>query len=117
MGEPCALPKRLNMFTVNNVFWEIYYVEPNSKYLMRSDGSYTLGATDNNVKAVFIANNLTQKMFEKVLCHEIVHTFCFSYDIGFDIETEELIADFLATYGRDVFEVADSVLKRFYIAA
>ena len=27
-----------------------------------------------------------------------------------DIDTEEIVADFLATYGREVFEIADRLL-------
>ena len=81
--------------------------------LIRSYNWITLGATDNNLKTVFLNNRLKGRMLEKVLCHEIVHTFCFSYGCTFDIQTEEIIADFLATYGREVFDVADNILQRF----
>lgn len=101
------------MFTVNGIKWNIKLVPSYSFMLKRSDGVFTLGVTDNNFKTIFINNELYGRMFEKVLCHEIVHTFCFSYGCNFDIDTEELIADFLATYGRDVFKVADVVLSRF----
>ena len=101
------------MFYVNGEKWELKFVKPNSRNLMRSDGSITLGMTDNNVKTVFLNDRLHGHMLDKVLCHEIVHTFCFSYGCRFDIDTEELIADFLATYGRDVFSVADGLLHRF----
>ena len=52
-------------------------------------------------------------MLTKVLTHEICHAFCFSYGILLDMDTEEIIADFLATYGRDVIELADDILGRF----
>ena len=100
-------------FVVNGIEWNLNLVEPCNDMLRRSDNSITLGATDNNLKTVFLNNRLKGRMLEKVLCHEIVHTFCFSYGCTFDIQTEEIIADFLATYGREVFDVADNILQRF----
>ena len=101
------------MFVVNGIEWKLSLAEPCNDMLRRSDNSITLGATDNNLKTVFLNNRLKGRMLEKVLCHEIVHTFCFSYGCTFDIQTEEIIADFLATYGREVFDVADNILQRF----
>ena len=101
------------MFVVNGIEWNLNLVEPCNDMLRRSDNSITLGATDNNLKTVFLNNRLKGRMLEKVLCHEIVHTFCFSYGCTFDIQTEEIISDFLATYGREVFDVADNILQRF----
>lgn len=101
------------MFVVNGIDWNLSLVEPYSDMLKRSDNSITLGVTDNNLKTVFLNNRLRGHMLDKVLCHEIVHTFCFSFGCSFDIHTEEIIADFLATYGREVFDVADSILQRF----
>lgn len=65
------------MFTINNIAWNVVFVPPHSEYLKNSLGAYTLGVTDNNLKTVFLNNRLKGGMFEKVLCHEIVHTFCF----------------------------------------
>lgn len=100
-------------FSVNGIKWKIEYVKPNSDLLRRSDGVLVLGVTDNNEKTVYINNRLSGRLLTKVITHEIVHCFCFSYGIIVPIETEELIADFVATYGEDVLEVADEVLGRF----
>lgn len=101
------------MFVVNGIEWNLSLAEPYSDNLKRSDNTLALGVTDNNTKTVYINNRVSDAMFEKILCHEIVHTFCFSYGCTFDIQTEEIIADFLATYGREVFDVADNILQRF----
>ena len=101
------------MFAVNGIEWNLSLVEPYNDMLRRSDNSITLGVTDNNLKTVFLNNRLRGRMLDKVLFHEIVHTFCFSYGCTFDIQTEEIIADFLSTYGREVFDVADNILQRF----
>lgn len=35
----------------------------------------------------------------------------FSYGIFVDIETEELICDFIASNGREIFEIADELFR------
>lgn len=99
-------------FTINGEKWILSFVKPNDVMLMRSDRTITLGVTDNNLKAVFINQNLKGRLLDKVLCHELVHVFSFSYDLHIPIETEEIVADFLATYGRNVFDVADELLRK-----
>lgn len=99
------------MFTVNNIMWDLVFVLPSDSNLMRSNKTYTLGVTDNNLKTVFVNNMLTGKLLDKVICHELTHVFAFSYDLHMPIETEEIVADFLATYGRDVFAVADELIR------
>lgn len=98
-------------FTVNNQEWELRFVNPNSKNLMRSDGSITLGMTDNNMKTVFINNRLNNYMTDKVLCHELTHVYAFSFDYFIDIQTEEIVADFLSLFGRDIIYLLDDIIK------
>lgn len=105
------------MFRVNNIEWNLSLVEPHSPMLRRSDNTITLGVTDNNDRTVYINNRLSYGMFDKVLCHELCHVFSFSYGLHIPIETEEIIADFLSTYGRDVIAVADDILKEVLLAA
>lgn len=99
-------------FTVNGEEWQLSFVKPNSEMLMRSDNTITLGVTDDNYRTVFINNQLKGRLLEKVLCHELVHVFSFAYNLDIPIDTEEIIADFLATYGRGVFDVADDLLRK-----
>ena len=85
--------------------------------LRRSDGTITLGVTDNNDRTVYMNNRLSYDMFDRVICHELCHVFSFAYNLHIQIETEEMIADFLSTYGRDVIAVADDILKEVLLAA
>ena len=98
-------------FTVNNQEWELRFVHPNSKNLMRSDGSITLGMTDCNTKTVYINNRLNNYMTDKVLCHELTHVYAFSFDYFIDIQTEEIVADFLSLFGRDIIYLLDDIIK------
>lgn len=101
------------MINVNNIWWRILFVNPNSEKLMRSDSSYALAVTDSNDRCIYINDLVTGSKFDKVICHELCHVYSFSYSLDMPIQTEELIADFLATYGRDIFAVADDILTRF----
>lgn len=85
--------------------------------LRRSDGTITLGVTDNNDRTVYMNNRLSYDMFDRVICHELCHVFSFAYNLHIPIEIEEMIADFLSTYGRDVIAVADDILKEFLLVA
>lgn len=98
------------IFTVEGETWSLQFVNPKSPHLRRSDGSLTIGVSDNNMKTVFISNNLSDAMTDKVLCHELVHVFSFENDLVIPIETEEIIANFLAEYGRSIIYLADSLL-------
>lgn len=102
-------------FIVNNQEWELRFVKPSSKELMRSDGSITIGMTDNNTKTVYINNRLSDYMTDKCLAHELCHVYAFSFDYYMDIETEEIVADFISLYGRNIIYLLDdliSVLRR-----
>ena len=97
-------------FTVNNQEWNLVFVKPNSRNLMRSDGSITIGMTDNNTKTVYINNKLNEYMKDKVICHELTHVFAFEFDYFMPMETEEIVADFMSLYGRDIVYLLDDLV-------
>lgn len=97
---------------INGIEWTIKYVKANSPVLQRKDGTYTLGVTDGIDNVVYIAYSLSDYMFTRVLTHELVHCVCFSYGILLDIDTEELIADFMANYGFEVISLVEDFLTK-----
>lgn len=104
---------------INGTRWRVNVVNPSHDGLLRSDGTRTLGTCDDALKTIFIASNLSEYMSDKVLCHELVHAFCFEYGYYLDIQTEEIVADFMSLYGRDVINMTDDImnlLKRSKIA-
>ena len=106
-------------FTVNNQEWQLLFVNPSNSNLKRSDGSITIGMTDNNTRTVYINNRLSDYMTNKVLAHEICHVFAFSFDYSMPIEVEETVADFFSLFGRDMIYLLDDltlILKKAYIA-
>ena len=106
-------------FSVNNQEWKLLFVNPSNNNLKRSDGSITIGMTDNNTRTVYINNRLSDYMTNKVLAHEICHVFAFSFDYSMPIEVEEVVADFFSLFGRDMINLLDDltlILKKAYIA-
>lgn len=102
----------MNSFIVNGIEWRLAFVPSASSVLFRSDGSHTVGMTDANTHSVYIDENLQGEFLEKVLCHEICHCFCFSYNIKLDIEQEEYLANWVSMYGRKVIELLDILLSK-----
>lgn len=98
-------------FMVNGTIWTLQFVNPRSKHLMTSTGIYTLGVTDNNVKTVYIADNLSEHMTDKVFCHELTHVHSFEYNYYMPIEVEEIVADFMSLYGRNIVYLADDIMS------
>ena len=107
------------MFEINGIQWKIEWVSAYSTDLMRSNGSYTVGVTDWNKRTVYLAKGLKGAFMRKVLAHELVHCFCFSYSIYIPIEQEEFMADWVSTYGDELIYVLDNLMqtiKKAYIA-
>lgn len=109
-----------NMFEINGITWEIQWVNPNNKNLIRSDGTLTVGMTDWNSRCVYLSNNLKGAFLRRVMAHELCHCFCFSYDLYMPIEKEERLADWISLYGTDLVYLLDDLmnmeLRKAYIA-
>lgn len=99
------------MLSINNKNWNIAFVEPRNSMLMNSDGVYTLGVTDKNTETIYINNRLSDYMRKKVLIHELCHAYAMSYDYEMEIETEEIVADFISLFGDDILQMADKVIR------
>lgn len=100
------------IFDVNGETWGIAFVDPRNSVLMRSDGSFSIAVTDDTTKTISISKGISGDFLRKVISHEICHVYSFAYDLFIPIDIEEQIADFIATYGRDVLQTADEIFKR-----
>lgn len=98
-------------FTINGTNWRVQYKNPLSDELKRSDNVSTLGVTDRNTHTIYLSSALHGYMERKVLIHEVCHAICMSYDIYLPIETEEILCDFVATYGDEIFDIVDIMLE------
>lgn len=81
---------------------------------------YRLATTDPSTCRIYLADSLDGLLLETVLIHEIGHALLVSYNLLYSIhmvvmpekwiEAEEWLCNFIATYGREVFEVASGLL-------
>ena len=94
---------------INGYKWNVVYTH-NREDLSRSDGSVTLGVTDRSVLCIYLYDKLQGHMLRKVLVHELVHAWIFSYDIYLSVEQEEFVCRFIDTYGDDILSKADELL-------
>lgn len=46
------------------------------------------------------------------VCHGITHIYCFEFDYEIDVRTEEIVADFMSLFGRDVIYLADEIMGK-----
>lgn len=100
------------MVNINGEDWSIYFTSPNHPMLLLSNGNYTIGACDNNSKAIYICGGLPSTLTKRVLCHELTHAAMFSYGVELSLEQEELLADLIATYGQEIVNMTNAIFAR-----
>lgn len=100
------------MLNINGENWRVLLVSPFHPALYRSDGTLSIGACDDDDKAIYLNKNLSSQKLKKVLCHEITHAAIFSYDVDLSLEQEELLADLIATYGQEIIYTTNKIFSR-----
>lgn len=76
------------------------------------NGEFTIGVCDDNTKTIYLSSLLRGEKLKQVLCHEIVHAAMFSYNVELDYEQEELLANLIAIYGKEIVQITDNIFKR-----
>ena len=98
-------------FIINGIRWDIKLVDSRNSIFITSDNYYTIGVCDLLTKTIYLANNLEGSMLKKVLCHEVAHAAIYSYNINLSLNQEEIIADWIATYGQEIFYITNKIYK------
>lgn len=109
-------------FVMNGYEWHILRVDPNDPRLVDRTRNVRLATTDPNDLCVYLSNELSGEMLTRVLIHELGHCAIFSYGLEHEIhrfvkrrywvEAEESICNFLADYGRIIFNRSAEVLGK-----
>lgn len=103
-------------FIVNGSIWQIKNVGRFDNNLMRLDGSFALGICDNNQNTIFICNSVSDEKYIHIMTHEICHAYCFEYGVVLDTDTEEMLCNFVADYGRNIIDTVDKLTRILEIA-
>ena len=97
------------MIIINGKRWRVQLVPPSHPYLLTHNLTTAFGCCDNIKKTIYINNTLSAEMIKKVLCHEIVHAFMFSYMIDLSYSEEELVAELMSQYGENILETTNII--------
>lgn len=110
----------MNTFFMNGDLWKIRFVDPSDPVLIDRTNTRTVATTDPATYSVNLSNELGGDFLVRVLIHEIGHCAIWSFDLVSDIrrmvkpeywiEAEEWICNFIADYGRQIFEAAYNFL-------
>lgn len=87
-------------------------MQPYDEIFRMDNGEFTIGVCDDNTKTIYISNLLKGEKLKQVLCHEIVHAAMFSYNVELEYEQEELLANLIAIYGKEIVQITDNIFKR-----
>ena len=87
-------------------------MQPYDEIFRMDNGEFTIGVCDDNTKIIYISNLLRGEKLKQVLCHEIVHAAMFSYNVELEYEQEELLANLIAIYGKEIVQITDNIFKR-----
>lgn len=99
-------------FIINGISWQVRIVPPTYPALLMNYDRFTLGCCDNNTKTIYIAAGLSEDKFYKVLGHEVTHAAMFSYQVLLTQDQEELLADIISTYGKEIVIVTNRVFRK-----
>lgn len=54
-------------------------------------------------------------MLDRVLCHELTHAVCMTYNLYMPIETEEKLCNFMSDHGKEIIYLLDDLLENILI--
>lgn len=110
----------MNSFILNEYLWQVKFVSPFSEKLRDRTGHITVATTDPNTFCVYLSSNLSGDFLNRVLIHELGHCTMVSFGLlddihrmvrpEFWIEAEEWICNFIADYGKHIFEIVYDIL-------
>ena len=103
---------------INNLRYKVKIVEEDNKHLKMEDGYYHFGVCDMKEKVIYLMERLPEGTLEYVIRHELVHAYLDSYGFLQVNYTDEIIADIVATYMRnlniDYFKIYKYYMKEGY---
>lgn len=103
---------------INNLEWNIIEVEKDNEKLKDDDNKLSYGTCRYYENAIYLDKNLCEAHKKKVLAHELTHAYIFSHLLKYsDNYTEEEVCEFLACYGKQIWnEVEEYFFKEEIVA-
>ena len=74
-------------------------------------GSYRCGVTSRSEETIYMANDLNNEMFKRVLLHEITHVYIYASGMAQVEWQEENVADFIEAHMLDIYTTYKKIIK------
>lgn len=100
---------------VNNLTWEIEFVERDSEFLKLDDPDLVnAGVTDRHDLKIYIDQSLSNDMIQRTIIHELTHAFIFSYGYS-DMMDEEEICQFVECQILNIYNIVKIISEKIMI--
>ena len=99
---------------INNWKYEIYVVEDNDEILQMDDGYYHSGVTDMKEQRIYLQKGLNEQQMWYTVVHELTHAYLQAYGLLQVEYTDEVIADIMGVYGKNILKDAEKLVE-YYI--
>jgi hypothetical protein len=97
---------------INGELWRVRLVPPSHPILVYKTGLPAIGCCDDITKTIYISQALSPNEIRQVLCHELVHSIMYSYNIDLEDSVEELVANIIAYYGDEIIYLTNMVFDK-----
>lgn len=104
------------MFVINGEAWRTKVVSPKDDALIDRTNTFRVATTDSSTHCVYLSRELSGDFLTRVFLHELGHCVMISYNLvdelhemvkpKYWLEAEEWLCNFIADYGRLIFDIA-----------
>lgn len=99
---------------INNWKYEIYVVNEDDDVLQMDDGYYHSGVTDMKEQRIYLQKGLNEQQMWYTVVHELTHAYLQAYGFLQVEYTDEVIADIMGAYGKNILKDAEKVVKYYW---
>jgi hypothetical protein len=99
---------------INNWKYEINVVREDDEILLMEDGYHHSGVTDLKEQKIYLQKGLNEQQMWYTVVHELTHAYLQAYGFLQVEYTDEIIADIMGIYGKNIQKDAAEVV-RYYI--
>lgn len=99
---------------INNWEYEITVVKEDDSILKMDDGYYHSGVTDLKEQKIYIQEGLNSQQLWYTVVHELTHAYLQAYGMLQIDYTDEIVADIMGIYSKDIIETANKVICGLY---
>ena len=96
---------------INKWEYEISAVKEDDKILLMDDNYYHSGITDLKDQKIYIQEGLNSQQLWYTVVHELTHAYLQAYGMLQINYNDEIVADIMGIYGKDIIETAEYVIK------